>query len=86
MLQNVLNTISNNVEKQFLCWTKVLEDTVSRLQQNVLYYKEFLSKFSFKSKIFTEFGCFLNNTLLNLCVVITMDIGKLYGSKNDNRR
>lgn len=74
-----LNSISNDIEKQFLCWTKVLEDTVSHLQQTIRYYKVFLKKFALRSK----YNCFFTNYLVNLCVAITMDIGKLCSDEND---
>jgi len=74
-----LNSISNDTEKQFLCWTKVLEDTISHLQQTIRYYKIFLSKFALMSK----YNCFFTNFLVNLCVAITMDIGKLCSDEND---
>lgn len=78
-----LNLISTEEEKEFICWTKALEDTVSHLQQDVLYFKSFIFKFSLKSKIFKEYGCFFNNFLTDVCVSMTMDIGKLCAEKND---
>ena len=74
-----LNSISSDIEKQFLCWTKVLEDTVSHLQQTIRYYETFLTKFVLRSK----YNCFFTNYLFDLCIAIAMDIGKLCSDEND---
>ena len=78
-----LDLISSDIEKKFVSWTKVLEDTVSHLNQSLKYYKVISRKHWSKSKLFSEYNCFFSNYMYTLCVAMTMDIGKLCSDEND---
>lgn len=78
-----ISKINNENEIKFIQWTSILEDTITNLQQSVEYYDEFITQYVLDSKIFTKFHSFLNHFLMSLCLVISVDIGKLYSSDND---
>ena len=77
-----LSKISNENEKIFLLWSKNLEDTITQLQQSVEYFQALSNLFMFKVKTLKKSYCFFFNLLSYLCIVITIDIGKLYSRTN----
>ena len=77
-----LSKINNQNEKKFLLWSKNLEDTITRLQQSVEYFRELSNPIIFQTQILKKSYCFFFNLLSYLCIVITIDLGKLYSRKN----
>lgn len=70
-------------EKTFIAWAKVLQETITHLQQEIEYYDEFITYRILESKVYKKFNCFLTNYLTDLCIVMTVEIEKLCSSDND---
>ena len=68
-----LDLISSNIKKKFVSWTKVLEDTVSHINQSLKYYKAISRKHWSKSKLFSEYNCFFLIICVN-CVLFAFYI------------
>ena len=77
-----LSLIETDIEKKFISWTRILEDTISHLQQAIQEYEKLVFKFLTGSKIFDDYKCFFSNCLANLCIAITINIGKICANKN----
>lgn len=78
-----LTEITNENEKKFVIWCKVLEDTVTSLILSVNCYEEFIKCFVLESKIFNNYNTFLINYISNLCTSISIEIGKLCSEDNE---
>ncbi|MBQ8749361.1 MAG: hypothetical protein IJZ29_02690 [Clostridia bacterium] len=73
--------INNDIEKQFIIWSKVLQDTITHLLQTVEYFIE-SKKLILNVNVKKIFSCFFLNYLHTLSSDITMNIGKLYSTQN----
>lgn len=78
-----LKKITNESEKKFVLWCKVLEDTITSLKLSINCYEEFTECFLLESKIFNNYNTFLINYMSNLCTRISIEIGKLCSDENE---